>query len=113
MIDGIINTLLSAIDWYLFAYLYIVAGLITILVLIHIGRRSEETYADILDNLGKVVLLSLLGWPYVLIVYLGWRIITWPYALFVWVFSWQIWSAPVTLEPLAVLTAVVSRWIGR
>lgn len=111
-----IETLLTAlrsIDWQFWLSLYAVAGLVTLLILIQVGGASEETYADMTDNFGKVVLLAILGWPYVLVVYLGWSIVTWPYLLIVWIFSWRFWLEPITFSWLTRLTAFAARLVGK
>ncbi len=105
------------IDWNFWLSLYALAGLITLFILIHIGKRSEEDYADVQDNLGRVVLLSILGWPFVLFVYIKslkwWLAFTWPYLLFIWVFSWRIWFNSGTLDALSRLSVFISRWVAK
>lgn len=64
---------LSMTGW---ALLYVVAGLSTLFVLVRLGLRTAEDIAELSDNLGRIVVFSLLGWPYI---------------LFVWVFSWPLW----------------------
>lgn len=113
MIDTLL-TISRSIDWQFWLSIYTVVGLTTLFILIQVGRASsEEDYADLSDKFGKVVLLALLGWPYVLIVYLGWSIVTWPYLLIVWVFTWRIWLQPVTFSWLTRLTAFAARLVGK
>lgn len=71
-----ILTLLISMDSDCWLSLYLVAGLIALLILVQVGKASDEGYLDMADNLGKIVLLSVLGWPYVLAV---------------WIFSWSGW----------------------
>lgn len=112
MIETLLTVFLS-IDWQYCLLLYAVTGLFTLLILIHVGRASEENYADLVDNFGKVIVLALLAWPYVLVVYLGWSIVTWPYSLIAWFFSWRIWLEPITFNWLTKLTAFSARLVGK
>jgi hypothetical protein len=106
-------TVFCSIDWQFWLSLYAEAGLITLLILIQVGRANEETYADMTDNFGKVVMLAVLAWPYVLAVYLGWSLVTWPYLLINWVFSWRFWLEPITFNWLTRLTVFAARLVGK
>jgi hypothetical protein len=112
MIDTLF-TALRSIDWLFWLSLYALAGLITLLILIQVGKSSAENYADMIDQLGKVVLLALAGWPVVMAVHFGWSLITWPYLLITWVFSWRFWLEPITFSWLMRLTAFAARLVGK
>jgi len=58
--------------------LYILSGLIILLILIRISHADAQQ--DLSENLGRVVTMALLAWPYVLLV---------------WIFSLKFWLDPV------------------
>jgi hypothetical protein len=106
-------TVFRSIDWYFWLSLYGVAGLITLLILINVGKASAENYTAMIDQLGKVVLLALVGWPVVLAVHFGWSLVTWPYLLINWFFSWRFWLEPITFNWLIRLTVFSARLVGK
>jgi hypothetical protein len=59
------------------------AGLITLLILIRAGQKTPESAEILAESLGRMVLLSLIAWPYVLVC---------------WVFSWAIWLKPIKIS---------------
>jgi hypothetical protein len=60
--------------------LYALAGLITLFILVRVGQKTRDSSEILAESLGRMVLLSLLAWPYVLVC---------------WVFSWSIWLKPI------------------
>jgi hypothetical protein len=63
------------IDWQFLLSIYSIIGLITLLMLIKVAKAIDD-YDELSENLGKLVVYSVFGWPYILVV---------------WVFSWAVW----------------------
>ncbi len=67
---------------YELALLYFLAGLIYLFVVLRVSLNDEEVRAaEIEGRVGIVILVCVLAWPY---------------SLFCWIFSWQIWLMPVS-----------------
>jgi hypothetical protein len=66
--------------------LYALAGLITLLTLIRAGQKTPESAEILSESLGRMVMLSMIAWPYVLVC---------------WVFSWAIWLKPIRVSFIA------------
>lgn len=60
----------NSMDFTFWLSLYVVAGLITLLILIHIARKDEDDYEDISRNLGQLVIYALLAWPYIFVLWI-------------------------------------------
>ncbi len=61
--------------------LYLAIGLMTLLILIRSWVSIHGSYDGIEEGMNQIVLLSLIGWPYVLLVWVK----SWP------LFSWKFW----------------------
>jgi hypothetical protein len=85
MIEQAIELIITYSEWL---SLYVLAGLITLLILIQSWKRVHDSYEGIESAMTQIVLLSMIGWPYVLIVW----ILSWP------VFSWAFWLRPVVVK---------------
>lgn len=71
-----------------YAQLYALAGLITLFILIQSWKRVHDSCEGIDESMTQIFALSMIGWPYVLIVWiLSWRI-----------FSWAFWLRPIVLK---------------
>jgi hypothetical protein len=68
---------LSVIDW---ALLYVLVGLVILLILIRGAMGDTDIFDDVKHSLGILVALS---------------VVAWPYSVLLWVFSWDIWLKPV------------------
>lgn len=60
---------------------YLLAGLVFLLAVLHFGFKDHDEKADIASNLGVVVMTVIAFWPYNLICL---------------VFSWPVWTMPVS-----------------
>lgn len=60
---------------------YLLIGLSFLLAILHFGFKDQNEKADIASNLGVVVMTVIAFWPYNLICL---------------VFSWPVWTMPVT-----------------
>ncbi|WP_106708117.1 hypothetical protein [Nitrosomonas supralitoralis] len=60
---------------------YLLAGLVFLFAVLHFGFKDHDEKADIASNLGVVVMTVIAFWPYNLICL---------------VFSWPVWTMPVS-----------------
>ena len=68
--------------------LYLLAGLITWLLMIQGWKRRYGSMDGIEERINRMVLLSLLGWPYSLFVW----VFSWP------VFRWKFWTRAIPIR---------------
>jgi hypothetical protein len=78
-----------------FLPIYAIPGLFCMLMLIRLWRVENESitgFPGLESAMTRIALLSLLAWPYVLVV----SVLAWP------VFSWQFWVRPIRFPAIRV-----------
>lgn len=62
------------------AFVYVFVGMVWLFIVLRMSMKYQEDHEFISEKLGIVILTSVLGWPY---------------NLFCWVFSSDVWLMPV------------------